>query len=550
MSKPFWHRISLIEWGTAGLITLASVYLHWLCLRSAGALWRDETGIVNIAQLQSWREVWNTLPHDHCPVIFPLLVRTWSEAGLVTTDYGLRILGLGIGLSLLAAIWISLRLMGRGLPLFTLALVSINSTVITFGDSLRAYGLASLFIILTMGLVWHFLKRPNWQRGLLAAIAATASVQTLYQNAFLVLAICLAGIAWAVQRRQYRIALAVMGIGFVAALSLLPYVQAMLAAQSWWALSKPGEGVGDFIAQLIHISGGDDQKWFLCVWFISVAIAAALGVGHFLVSNQKMVGTGDDVCFFAGVALVAGFTGYGLFFMLAGLTVQPWYCIPVFAFIAVCCDVILPRIHPVMRVGVLLVAIISPLLAYPAVHTQVQQPRTNGGLVAEKLSQHVMPGDLIIVYPWYYGITFARYYHGGLPWETLPPLGDYRFHRYDLLKIKLQMTNAIQPVLEKAEAALRAGHRVWIVGEVPLTKSNNALPQNLPLAPNGATGWFDAPYTQVWGAQLGYLLSHHITNSVAIIDPSTRGVKPMENIGLTVVSGWTDPSPTNLIPSQ
>jgi hypothetical protein len=438
MSKPFWRRISLIEWGVAGLITLASVYLHWICSRSAGALWRDETGIVNIAQLHSWQEVWNALPHDHCPVIFPLLVRAWSEAGLGATDYGLRILGLGIGLGLLTAIWISLRLMGRGLPLLTVALVSMNSTVIIFGDSLRAYGLATVFILLTLGLVWHFLERPNWQRGLLAAITAMASVQTLYQNAFLVLAICVAGIALSVQRRQYRTALAMMGIGLVSALSLLPYVHAMIEAQSWWALSKPREGVGAFIAQLIQISGGAEHTWFLFVWFISVIMAATLGAGHFLVINQETAVQRNDVCFFAGVALVAGFAGYGSFFMLSGLTVQPWYCIPLFGFIAVCCDVILPRIHPVTRLGVLLVAILSPLLAYPVVHTQVQQPRTNGYLVAEKLSRHIIPGDLIIVYPWYYGITFARYYHGGLPWETLPPLGDYRFHRYDLLKTKDQ----------------------------------------------------------------------------------------------------------------
>jgi hypothetical protein len=550
MSKPFWRRISLIEWGVAGLITLASVYLHWICSRSAGALWRDETGIVNIAQLHSWQEVWNALPHDHCPVIFPLLVRAWSEAGLGATDYGLRILGLGIGLGLLTAIWISLRLMGRGLPLFTVALVSMNSTVIIFGDSLRAYGLATVFILLTLGLVWHFLERPNWQRGLLAAITAMASVQTLYQNAFLVLAICVAGIALSVQRRQYRTALAMMGIGLVSALSLLPYVHAMIEAQSWWALSKPREGVGAFIAQLIQISGGADHTWFLFVWFISVIMAATLGAGHFLVINQETAVQRNDVCFFAGMALVAGFAGYGSFFMLSGLTVQPWYCIPLFGFIAVCCDVILPRIHPVTRLGVLLVAILSPLLAYPVVHTQVQQPRTNGYLVAEKLSRHIIPGDLIIVYPWYYGITFARYYHGGLPWETLPPLGDYRFHRYDLLKTKLQMTNAIQSVLEETEAKLRSGHRVWIVGEVPFPKPTATPPVDLPPAPNGTMGWFDAPYTQVWGAQLGYLLSHHVTNHISIVSPSTPDTKLMEHIGLTFLSGWTDSSPTNLIRSQ
>jgi hypothetical protein len=545
MNPSFWRKLTWMEWLIAGLITLVAALLHGIFLECAGPLWRDEIGIVNIALLPAWSDVWNTLPHDHCPIIFPSLARLWSESGLGATDYGLRIFGVGIGLCLLATFWIANRMMGRGLPLFSLALVAMNVTVITFGDSLRAYGLATVFIVLTLGMVWRFLERPDWRRGLLAGIAAVASVHTLYQNAFLLLAICLAGMTVSLCRRQYRVATAVLGIGLVGALSLAPYIKPMIEAQSWWEVSKTGDGFLDFLDRLIQITGGFSSKWFLGVWFVLVLIAAVLGIAPFLMAVDKKGPGRQDVSLFAGVALISGFVGYGLFFKLAGLPVQPWYCIPLLGFMAVCCDVILPRIHPAMRPVMLLVAIISVLLAFPVTYAKVQQRRSNGDWIVEKLAHNIRSDDFVIVHPWYYGLTFARYYNGHQDWTTLPPLGDYRFHRYDLIKPKLQMTNAIQPVLEKVEATLRAGHRVWIVGDVPFSKPNAAPPVDLAPAPNGPEGWLDSPYTRAWGLKLGYLLGVHATNVTPVIDSSAYGRKPWENIGLTVISGWQNAPPTN-----
>jgi hypothetical protein len=40
-----------IEWVIGALITVVGVYLHWVNFRSAGALWRDEAGVVRVATL-------------------------------------------------------------------------------------------------------------------------------------------------------------------------------------------------------------------------------------------------------------------------------------------------------------------------------------------------------------------------------------------------------------------------------------------------------------------------------------------------------------------
>ena len=80
--------------------------------------------------------------------------------------------------------WVASRTMDQGLPLLSLAFAGLNFTVIRYGDSIRAYGLATVFILLTMSLIWRFIEAPTMRRGLLAGMAAVLSVQTLYQNAF------------------------------------------------------------------------------------------------------------------------------------------------------------------------------------------------------------------------------------------------------------------------------------------------------------------------------------------------------------------------------
>ncbi len=84
-------------------LTAAAILLHFFSLTQVGGLWRDEIAIANIARLPSWAETFRALPHDHCPIVFPAVVRVWTALGWAQTDAGLRVLGLGIGLFLLAS---------------------------------------------------------------------------------------------------------------------------------------------------------------------------------------------------------------------------------------------------------------------------------------------------------------------------------------------------------------------------------------------------------------------------------------------------------------
>jgi hypothetical protein len=529
------------EWVVAGLVTVAAVWLHFFYLIHAGGLWRDEISVKSIATLPSFGQVWEALPHDHCPILFPSLVRIWSASGLGTTDMGLRILGLGCGLLLLAAFWVATRTMDKGLPLLSLALAGLNFTVIRYGDSIRAYGLATVFILLTMSLIWRFVEAPTMRRGLLAGLAAVLSVQTLYQDAFFLLTICIAGAAVCLRRHQERRAIGVLSIGLPAALSLLPYLNPLHHAQSWWIVSKTGVDFTGFLFRIAEAAG-----MLVGVWLVLVMIAALFGVGCALIkTSPDETRVHQDLLSFASIALVIGLAGFGFFIKLTGLPTQRWYYIPAMGFAVVCCDLILPRIHQAARIGVLVIAVVVAWLAFPSAQSALKLRQTDGDLVAAQISQKARPDDLIIVLPWYYGITFGHYYHGTVPWTTLPPLEDYRYHRYDLLKSKLQMTNVIEPVLKQVETTLRSGHAVWIVGNVPVPQPNQAPPADLPPAPHGPEGWADRPYTDAWGARFGYLLVYHITNAVTLVDPTTNPVSSMENMPLAIATGWRSAVQTN-----
>jgi hypothetical protein len=541
-SHPLWRKA---HWIAALALTASAVLLHFFSLTQAGGLWRDEIAIVNIARLASWGEMFQRLPHDHCPIVFPALVRVWTALGWAQTDAGLRLLGLGIGLSVVASCWITGWMTSRQPPLLFLALVAVNPVVIRYSDTIRGYALGIVLIVLTLGLIWRFVEVPDLRRGLLAGLGAVLSVQTLYQNAFFLLAIGIAGMVVCLRRHRRAGAMGILAIGVIAAVSLLPYVQPVLQAQKWWVVvSQTGTSPGIVWRHLSRLTGV-----FLGVWLVILAVAAIYGLIWLLPGRR---GEEDydraDLSLFGGIALVLGTIGFGIFLKLTGLPTQVWYYIPGLCFAAVCCDAIVSRMHSAVRIGVLLLAVATLMTSIsPSAFAALRWRQTNGDLVAAAVAREADADDLVIVHPWYFGLPFGYYYRGAAKWTTLPPLADYRFHRYDLLKEKLATTNAIAPVLAQLEAALRSGHRVWIAGNISAPPPGAPVPRDPPVAPYGRLGWSDQPYTEAWGDEVGYFLVQHITNATRVIDPGTNAVpiNPNERITLVVASGWRSSTPTN-----
>jgi hypothetical protein len=148
--------------------------------------------------------------------------------------------------------------------------------------------------------------------------------------------------------------------------------------------------------------------------------------------------------------------------------------------------------------GTALVAALTVAPAWRAMEVHF----TNVDQSAEELNRSAKSGDLIVVNPWTYGITFGRYYHGAAEWTTMPELEDHRTHRLDLVRQWMQTPSAAAPVLEKAERTLRGGGRVWVVGTIV---ESNSPPEELPAATDDPRTWH-RPYIRQWSAQLGWRL--------------------------------------------
>src|SRR5262249_35515243 len=94
------------------------------------------------------------------------------------------------------------------------------------------------------------------------------------------------------------------------------------------------------------------------------------------------------------------------------------------------------------------VALILFLAAFLPTLEEVQRRQTNVDMVAAVLGEQANGGDLIVVSPWHYGVSFQRYYHGSAQWMTIPPLEDHTIHRYDLVKQRMASRNPLEPLLK------------------------------------------------------------------------------------------------------
>jgi len=501
------------NWIAAALVTLSAVYLHALFFLNAGGLWRDEIELVNLSLLPSFSQVWQNQPHDSCPIFMHVVVRAWSALGLGNTDAGLRVLGLYVGLFLLLAFWIASGVMRKGPPLVAISLAGLNVTIIRTGDSLRGYGLGSALAALTLALIWRLTRRPSFATFCWAVAVAILSVQTQYQNAFLLFAACCGGFVLCAVERRWRDTLPILAVGVAAAVSLLPYVP-LIASAHWYDIYKVGFGFSYGWKQLSEALGSP-LTGFTWVWVALWTGALATAISVLFWRRDRLPEHIRGPILFAGTSMVLGAAGYAVFLKLAQLPTHPWHYVPLMAFSAVCLDAMFFTAWRWARPAAIILAAVTIsstfLFALPAVKCR----QTNVDIIAARLSSEVTQNDYVIVYPFYCGVTFERYYKATASWTTLPPLEDYRLQRWDLYKAKMQTKDPIAPVIDRIVSTLQSGNRVWFVGDPSAERDSSN-----------------------WGAQFTQFLSAHSRHSAAVVDPSTNCVNPFENLPVFVATGW------------
>ncbi|CAN5178598.1 hypothetical protein BH20VER2_BH20VER2_00420 [soil metagenome] len=523
-------RLELI---LALLLLVAAAGLHITRATKAGGLWRDEAGAVQLATTPAMADIPRLLEHEAFPILFSLTLRGYAAiAG--DGDVALRVLGLLVGLCLLAAVWFVAKTITGGIPLLSLALLGINAAIIQWADWTRGHGLGTLLILLTFAFIWKVATAPSRLAIGLATLAALASVHTLYYNAVLLFAIGLAGAAVAWRAGGWPRALLVLGICGVAAISLLPYLRTIRSAAEWSHIfTIPEFSLSIFWEKLsVALSAAPPVRW---IW-IALAIGTVLAA---LVLLFKARGREQEVALCGLLTLVIGLPGYYLFLKFLKYPTQPWYYVALLGVMAVAMEAVLStalaqRWGHAMRMAL---AAAVALLSFAPTLEAMQLRQTNVDLVAAKLKESVADGDMVVVMPWYLGVTFSRYYHGPAPWTTVPPVEDYRLQRYDLFKAQMATSQPLAPVFEAMEKALRSGAQVWLVGQLVFPDSEEPPPTLAP-APHESVGWSEGAYLSTWLYQTMHFLRRHVLQAEQVAVKVEQPVNPHENVQVIVVRGW------------
>lgn len=519
--------------------TALIVLLHVCLAPNLGGLWRDEVNTVNLATLPIWSDVWTFHNQDSFPLLFAALVRLWAVV-FGSGDGSLRVLGSIIGLGVVAASWVSARLLKLRFPFWSLALVGANPLVIRYGDSMRAYGLGLLLLLLMFGAVWKFVSGGERMWFLLASCSAVLAVHAVYYNAVLLFAVCMGGCAVAAQERKWRRLLAILAIGIIAACTMLPYVPTFLHANDWNFLVQFPFTLSWMLTCLKEVMGSPYHggAW---LWIALVASTLVVAGWTFWQSFGDGANTPElrQVVTFSAVAFVVGIVAYFGFLKLLSYHTQSWYYMALLAFAAACIDRVVSaeksKWHQRGRAAV--VTLFLAITTLPAIEI-ISSRHTNIDLAAEALRVATQPGDLILLTRWECSVTMNRYYKGAAEWMTIPPLADFRFQAYQPIMAEMQAEDPLRPIRERAEQTLRSGHRVWILGEVPPVRPNEA-PPSLPRVVDPSSKWRGSPlFYSVWVMQVSHFLQNHVTESGLFPSVSESAVSPFEDLPVHFVSGW------------
>ena len=539
--------LTRLEWLAAILVVLTATLFHIRFVTEVGGLWRDETNSINLATLPTFAELWRLLDYDSFPVLYFAVLRVWAGIFGAGNDEALRALGLLIGLGVLGALWANARAFGSRLPILSLALVGLNPMIVRYGDSNRAYGLGILLILLTLRSFWRLVEqpvRPAGKRIAFAAIFAVLSVQCLYYNSVLLLAIAAGAVAVAFRARAWRTISIILGIGALAAASLLPYVPIIIRTREWTFLVSHPATFSWLWTRAGEVMGAPDP---LLIWLWVALVLLGLGWVGTVVVRSFWQGSSVRLpapVLFAAVTLVVGFVAYSLFLRALNYYTRPWYYITLFAFLACALDAVFGawplRASPAWRALRPLVALVLLSFTVPMSWNELLTRHTNVDLVAAQIEAVSRPGDVVLVPRWECAITFRRYYHGKADVITIPPIEDHRVHRYDLVLKQMKTPDADQPVLDRMEKVLRSGHRVFFADTLPFETSIAPLPNLFPPYQDAHGGWHRAQYISVWKQQAGRFLRAHATGvtRIPVTLPPGSEVQKFERLDPGVVEGW------------
>lgn len=498
-----WSRA---EWVVLVLLTVAAVALRVRFAVSAGGLWRDEINSANLASAPTLAAMYADLQTDSYPALYLLLLRSWMTL-FGGGDASLRTLGLILSLLLPVAAWWACRQF-RVRPGVTLLFCGLGPALVTWaGVSNRAYGLGVALLALAVGAAWRAYARPTAANRVLLAVAVLLAMQTLFYNAVLLSGVLGVLIVFALVRRRFRDAVVFVAVGLCGGASMAIYLPMIRSAAEWSMLVKMPIGP----LWLLRMLGRTLNEGGAFVPYVFAVVIAAAGVAAVLAvlraRSEPSTTTAPPVeqdlpAFALATAVVSVALHFGFLLHLSYPTAS-WYYATVVLMLTLTADVALgvTAVDAAARRRRVVMLIVLTIACLPGAWLAVGRRQTNVDVVARYLNDNARRGDVILVHPWFVGITFDRYYHGPADWATLPPTASHRLHRLILIKRAFADPAAARPVLDRMTSALAAGHRVWLIGEFPAPGDTFPGLPPLPGPADSAFAWNEVSRDTAWAGQ-------------------------------------------------
>ena len=522
--------IRRIEFSAAILLSFVALLLLIIRATHAGALWRDECDTVATATLPTFSELFHLFQLDSFPLPLIFALRGYS-AVIGSSDVAWRLFGLLTGIGLLVVGWWSARCLRCDVPLVFLTLAALHPTFLTWGTTVRGYGPGSVLIVFAFAATAVFLSNPTRRNAIVMIIAFIAAVQCLVSNTVLVFAICLSAVVMCLLRGDRKSTAPVLAGLLFAALSFVPYL-AIYPKMGWHVLLHADVSLHEWLAAFFNSLGlanpATDLAW------LGLTLIAAIG---WILNRNKQAAS--PLSAFALLTALFSLAGGCVFFKLLSYFPNEWYFLPFICLLAGTLQ--LANSNVAVSAAVRLVRVLACFVAIAGTWwwswPTLMERQSNVDLIADWLASQAKAGDLIVVNPWFLGVSFNRYYRGAAPWVTLPLLTDPRIHRYDLLQKKMAENDPLKDFKLKVEQTLRNGGRLYLVGCVAIGEGERAMV--LPPAPRSQYGWHDLPYRISWSEQTAEFLIAHAQSDVITVEFGSK-INPVEKIKLCQVEGWHD----------
>ena len=527
-------KLDHLERAVASVLSIVVLLLGLVNCIAGEGIWRDEASTVALAKMPL-SELWSLLPFESFPPLFHFVLKSLFWLGIPQSPLSLRIIGFCIGLMTLALLWWRLRKQG-GSPLASLVLFASVPAMIRYGQSIRAYGLATIFGIALISFTWEYVQKPSWKNVLPAALFGLLGVHCLYQSSFLLACVCLGAAAAICIRRSWKQLAGVVAMVLPAAMTVPIYFHTVSKGAVGFAVfADTAIGPNDLLRGLITAVSPYGQVpafWWLGLLAIFFMIAVPLLRQHAeagVTDSAATIYPSRELAVFCVVTGVS-FTGATVLVLwLAGTVIRPWHLFLWMGVIAALADNVLAAGKTSLSARTRLV-IVSMVIVAVAGNVRIgwsmlDRNYTSIGAIAKALEAQASSRDLILIYPYWYGVSFNYYYHGITPWVTIPPLTDVRIHRSDLIMAAIQQSVVMEPIEQQVRQTLVNGGSVWLAG---------AFEDSGDIVPIAPTGWYQGPWLRYWSARVTAVLKDAGATRCVVPLKLDRAIHVFENPPLTV----------------